>query len=319
MQPATMGNINDMYSLNSNFMPRKDLPRLIPYRPYLYSTQPSITDHSILMTLHHHFPLKDITDMALEFGEDNTIAIAQVAANLRLYGGAAMGAATSIYSKHMQEFVTAIKRYQNALLEYRNAVKSNPAGAAAAKQKAISVFQTIQRSFHNEINAITTNIRARRGTPLTSSTRAINIARSSRKVAKLSVADQVQASRLVKFCKYGRFLGNGLAVIDLGSRVADIQNTYRTGGNWEREMFTESMSLGASATAAGIIVGAGTEIAEVALACFLGATPAGWVLVVVGLGVAGVAAGVSVGLDHLIKNKGKAWYDDIMKWLGKAL
>jgi regulator of protease activity HflC (stomatin/prohibitin superfamily) len=48
-------------------------------------------------------------------------------------------------------------------------------------------------------------------------------------VAKLRVFDQVQASRLVRFGKYGRYLGNGLAVIDFGSRIDKIHGSYEAG------------------------------------------------------------------------------------------
>ena len=49
---------------------------------------------------------------------------------------------------------------------------------------------------------------------------------------------------------------------------------------------------------------------------FLAPTSAGWVLVVVGLAVAGVAGGVSIGVDKYLKNRAGDWYDDIMKWMG---
>jgi hypothetical protein len=46
-------------------------------------------------------------------------------------------------------------------------------------------------------------------------------------------------------------LGNGLAVIDFGSRVGNIHNSYQAGGNWERDFFIESSSFAASAIAIG--------------------------------------------------------------------
>jgi hypothetical protein len=113
--------------------PRSGPPILIPYQPYLHSTRPSITDENILATLNHHLPKKNITDMAFEFGEDNAVAITEIAAALRTYGAGTTGAATSIYSKRIQDFGAAVKRYQDALLEYRNIVKSNPAAASTAK------------------------------------------------------------------------------------------------------------------------------------------------------------------------------------------
>jgi hypothetical protein len=262
-----------------------------------------------LATLDHHLPKKDITDMAFEFGEDNAIAITEIAVALRAYGAGATGAATSIYSKRIQELGAAVKRYQDALLEYHDIVKSKSAAASAAEQKAIDAFQKLQKNFGKEIKAITSGIRARRGLPLTNSSRALNIARSSRRIVKLQVFDQVQASRLVQFGKYGRFLGNGLAVIDFGSRVGNIHNSYKAGDNWYREMFIESTSFAASA-------GLGVAAANVG-ALLLALTPFGWIgLIVGGVIVAGAAATVSIKTDGYIKTNSGRWYDEIMKWLG---
>ena len=218
----SLNNIHDMYSLRLKHKPRTGPPVLLPYHPYLHSTRPSITDENILVILDHHLPKKDITDMAFEFGEENAVAITEIAAAFRTYGAGTTGAATSIYSERIQNLGVAVKRYQDTLLEYRNIVKSNPAVSSASKQKVIDAFQKMQKNFQGEIKAITSGIRARRGLPLTNSTRALNIARSSRRIAKLHVFDQEQASRLVQFGKYGRFLGNGLAVIDFGSRMGNI-------------------------------------------------------------------------------------------------
>lgn len=130
-----------------------------------------------------------------------------------------------------------------------------------------------KKNFQREIKAITSGIRLRRGLPLTNSSRALNIARSSRRIAKLHVFDQVQASRLVQFGKYGRFLGNGLAVIDFGSRVGNIHNSYKAGDNWYREMFIESTSFAASARVGVVAANVGAFL--VAL------TPFGWIGLIV--------------------------------------
>jgi hypothetical protein len=75
--------------------------------------------------------------------------------------------------------------------------------------------------------------------------------------------------------------------------LEDIHDSYKTGGNWYREMLIESSSFAASAGGGMLVAGYGTAIAGQALACLLAATPAGWVLVVVGLGVAAAAATTS--------------------------
>ena len=48
---------------------------LVPYRPYLLSEQPSRMDRSILLTINHSHMPRDLTDIALAYGGDNTVAI----------------------------------------------------------------------------------------------------------------------------------------------------------------------------------------------------------------------------------------------------
>ena len=286
-------------------------PLLLPYRPYLFADQPSVKDRGILTLLKQKSEYKDLTDMALAFGEENAVAIAQIASGLRQYASETLAASTSIYARRMRDFGTAVKRYQDALLEYRHVVQSNPAGAAAVEQKAVRAFESMQQGFQNEISTITATIRARKGTPLTNSTRALNIARSSRRIAKLNVFDQVHASRLVKFGEYGKFLGNGLAVIDFGSRVGNIHNSYKAGENWERQMFIESTSFAASSSIGIVTAGAGGS----ALICLTALTPPGWVLIIAGIGVAIAAGTATTRIDDFIKTRSGAWYDDIIKWM----
>ena len=64
-----------------------------------------------------------------------------------------------------------------------------------------------------------------------------------------------------------------------------------------------------------MVAGYGSALAVEALGALLAATPAGWVLIVVGLGVAAAAAGTSIWLDKTIKERGGSVYDSIMKGL----
>jgi hypothetical protein len=76
----SLDNIHDMYSLQLKHKPRTGPLVLMPYRPYLHSERPSIIDENIMATLEHGLPRKDITDMAFDLREENTIAIAEIAA-----------------------------------------------------------------------------------------------------------------------------------------------------------------------------------------------------------------------------------------------
>ncbi len=125
----------------------------------------------------------------------------------------------------------------------------------------------------------------------------------------------MQANNLIRFTKHTKLLGNGLAVIDFGSRAGNIHASYVAGDNWERELFIESTSFATSAIAGTAAVNVGTA----ALGFLVVATPIGWVGLIVGgvaVAVAGVAAGVSMGVNSYVKENSGDTYDQIMRWLG---
>jgi hypothetical protein len=294
--------LNDI-GCNSPSMP-------VPYRPYLLGERPSDMDRSILLTLSHAHISQDITNMALAYGGNNTVGVAGITADLRKYNIKTMGAATSVYAKRMGRFAEEVKNYQDALLEYRDAVKSNPAARAVTEQKVHAAFQKMQKGFQNELSAVNSRIHSHKGTVLGNSKRGVNIARNSRNIAKLKVVDQVQANNLVMLAKNGKYLGNGLTVIDFGNRVGNVKNSYTAGDQWEREAFIESLSFAGIAGAGTVVVYAG----DATLICLAALTPPGWVLIVVGLAIAGLAAGASMLTGRTLKENGGAWYDAIMKW-----
>lgn len=281
--------------------------------PYIIEATPSAKGQHILSQLSPMPVSRELTNLSLSFGGDNVVALSEITARLKEYNIGLIGASTSVYANRMGGFAGAVKDYQAALMEYRQAVKSNSNLKAAAKQKAHIAFQTMQRKFRNELNAFTAQVNTRRGTPLSNPERATNIARSSRNVAKLNITSQVQANNLVKFTKYAKYLGNGLAVIDFGSRVGNIHNSYQAGGNWERDLFIESSSFVAGAVTGTAIV----NIGSAAIGFLVVATPIGWVgLVVGGVTVASVAAAASIGMNIAVKENSGGWYDSLMNSLG---
>lgn len=171
----------------------------------------------------------------------------------------------------------------------------------------------MQNSFKHEVKVVTNQVKSSRGTPLTNFERGANIAKSSRNIAKLDIVSPVQANNIVKLTKHAKFLGNGLAVIDFGSRVGNVHNSYKGGGNWEREMFIESSSFAASAMAGTAAVNVGGA----ALGFLIVATPIGWVGIIIGgVAIAGAAVTASVVTNDAFKNNSGAWYDSIMKSIG---
>ncbi|MCF6282304.1 MAG: hypothetical protein L3J28_08865 [Candidatus Polarisedimenticolaceae bacterium] len=281
--------------------------------PYLISNDDSSVDRSILDQLSPPPVAKELTGLSLSYGGDNVLALAEITAKFKDFNIGLLGATTSVYANRIGGFAASIKAYQAALLEYRQAVTSNSSMKVSIKQKAHIAFQKMQSQFRNELNVVTAQVKARRGTPLTSVDRAINIARSSRSVAKLNVTSQIQANNLVKLTKHAKFLGNGLAVIEFGSRVGRVHNSYQAGGNWERDMFIESSSFAASAAMGTAVVNVGGAT----LTFLMVATPVGWVgLIIGGVAVAGAAATASIMTNNYIKNNSGSFYDDLMKNLG---
>jgi len=286
---------------------------IIANTPYLISNDGAGSNQSILSQFSSLPVAKELTNLSLSYGGENVMALAEITATLKDYNIGLMGASTSVYANRIGGFAGSVKDYQAALMEYRQAVKSNSPMKAAVKQKAHVAFQKMQTQFQHELRAVTLKHKAQRGTPLTSADRATNIAKSSRNVVKLNVSSQIQANNLVKLSKQAKFLGNGLAVIDFTSRVGSIHNEYKAGGEWERELFVESSSFALSAIAGTSAVSAGSA----ALGLLVVATPIGWVgLIVGGIAVAGVAAATSISVNNVVKENSGSWYDSIMKAIG---
>lgn len=286
-------------------------PVLHPYRPYLVGQNPSVTDRSLLRRLSYRPVSRELTKLSLSFGGDNVVALADITSKLRDYNIGLMGASTTVYANRLEGFGGAVKNYQAALMDYRHAVKSNLPTKALAKQTAHAAFQKMQTNFRHEVGSVTVRSRAlaRRGTPLTSSTRATDIARSSRRVTKLNVMSQVQASNLIKFGRYTNYLGNGLALIDFGGRIGNIYSSYQVDEEWERVLFNESSSFALSAIAGALTVKAG-------LAILIAATPVGWVaLIGGGVAIAGAAAGTSMLTNSITNKNSDAAYDYIMNFM----
>lgn len=283
--------------------------QLAAYTPYVVG-KPSPFDQQLTSMFSVPSVAKELTHLSLSFGDDNTLALAELTKKIHEYNIGLVGASTSVYAGRMGGFVGAVKEYQDALMAYREVLKSNPSAKVTAKQRAMRAFEKLQVQFRQEMSSINAAVKSRRGTPLSNPTRALNIARSSRSVAKLNVTSQAQAHNLVRFTQHAKCLGNGLAVIDFTGRVANVSQEYRAGGEWERELFIESSSFAASAIVGSYAVKAG-------LGLLLMATPVGWVgLIAGGVAVAGAAAGASILVNNAIKENSGGWYDSIMKAMG---
>ncbi|MBI9088858.1 MAG: hypothetical protein JEZ12_06555 [Desulfobacterium sp.] len=285
---------------------------LKPYTPYRVGLKSPHLGGCILTQLTPAPISRNLTDLSLSLGEDNVTTLADMFAILQQHGPGPIGAATSVYAHRIDGFINSVTKYQAALMEYRKIIKTNPVASALAKQKAHAAFQNMQVRFRHTLAKIASQSNARKGTPLTRLQRGLNIAKSGRSATKLNITSQVQANNLVMLSKNMKHLGNGLAIIDLGSRVGNIHNSYRTGESWERELFIESSSFAASAIAGASVVKAGSA----ALTLLVAATPATWVaLIFCGVVVTGTV-GVSMWTNNYLQNNSGALYDSIMNRIG---
>ncbi|MGH1485993.1 MAG: hypothetical protein ACRBCI_07195 [Cellvibrionaceae bacterium] len=281
-------------------------------KPYLITPKLTSQDIAIVNRLSNIQASRDITSLVKTLGPENTVAASDITAKLHEYNLGLVGASTSIYSGRVSDFGGAVQKYQASLLNYRDVMKGNGVDKAAAKLKVQQAFNSMQSKFHHELKGINNISRARRGTPLSSSRRGINIARSSRNATKLHISNTVQATNLVKFSQHTKILGNGLAVIDFGSRIGNVHNAYKAGGNWERDLFIESSSFAASAYTGVVAANAGAA----ALGFLMVATPIGWVgLIVAGVVIAGTTAGASIAVNNYVKDNAGSRYDQLMKLL----
>ncbi|WP_404361885.1 hypothetical protein [Marinobacter sp.] len=258
--------------------------------------------------------MRRLAELSMSLDSEQLLALAEIREKLGEYSLSGTGAATAVYAGRMGAFGEAVQKYQKALLHYRSLVQAKaPSSMRREAERAVrSASERMQAGFRNELSAVTSRIRARRGVPLNDAQRGLNIAKSSRSASKLQVMSQIEAHSLVRFSRYATHLGNGLAVIDFGSRAGRIHTSYVGGGNWEREMFIETSSFALSTIAGTITAKAGL----LAMGLVVAATPIGWVgLIATGVGIAGAAAGASISVNNLVKEDAGTIYDELMKKL----
>ena len=297
---------SELIGLNNN----QNISVLKPYHPYLHNRNPSARDHQTLKMLGTPSEVENLTTSSLTFGGEKTLGLAHIAEKLKEDSKEMAGASIELYNKRADKFVDAVREYQKALLAYRKVYKTNPTSRMLAKQKVLRAFEAMQSKFQHELKAVSYASKAKRGIALTNPTRAMNIARSSRNVAKLHIADQIEASKLVRYAKYTKFIGNGLAVLDFGERIGKIHDSYKEGGNWEKEMFIESSSFIAGAGTSSVVLDAGAAV----LGFLMVATPIGWVgLIIGGVVVAGSAAAAGIVAGSEAHQYSGSLYDKIMK------
>ncbi|WDE05065.1 hypothetical protein SG34_027825 [Thalassomonas viridans] len=286
--------------------------------PYLLESlspgnnQPDIEGLSALNQLAPMYISRDLTNLSLSFGSDNVLALTQIRNKLHEANVGLTGASTSFYGNRVSGFIKAVQEYQSSLMQFREAIEARSPHKLAAEQKLNHAYKELQSKFQYEMEAVTAQMKSRRGSALSNIERGKNIARSSRNVTKLDVTSQAQTSQLAQFAKYAKFLGNGLAVIDFTSRIGNIHNTQKAGGNWHRQLFIESSGFAASAAIGTGFLKAGTY----GLSLLMVSTPLGWAgFVIGGALVVGATAGASMTANNIITKDAGGIYDSLMRWI----
>lgn len=287
--------------------------RIDPYTPYLVSGTGDANSQRI-QTMLTRPQAKKIVELSNMCGADNVLALSTLFNRLSENladdkSTAVIGATTDAYNNRAKNFSGSVKQYQNSLLIYRDAVKSESADIGIAKKSAEAAFSEMQSKFQIELSQIKSTAGSR-GTPLNSLQRGLNIARDSRNITRLNLGSSLETSQLLRFTGYATALGNGVAIIDLASRIGNVRQSYASGGNWEREMFIESASLGASAG-----VGYMAGIAGAAALGFLVAlTPLGWIGLIVVIAGVGYA---SYKTNEIVKRNAGTWFDKSQEILNR--
>ena len=244
---------------------------------------------------------------------DQTSALADIydrhLAGLELKGaGSVTGATAGAIEGHLTELQKALRKYQESLIALNNH-KANGRRGMAGKTELTNLvrrrYNTLQTQFQLELKrrVPVEHIGKNRGSALTSAERGITLA-NRRRSRHLYVADGGQADRLGRLVKGTRFVGNSMVLLDAGLRAQGVRDTYRDGGDWQREAVVQTTGLGFG-TAVGAL--SGKAVVGGLLMIGLGATPVGWVVLI----TAGVGTGLAVGSagDWLGKASARWVYD----------
>jgi len=165
---------------------------LVPNTPYLIGKRPNVRDRQILNLLKPLSVSREIGSHITHFGGDNTLALSKICQGLRDY-----------------DFSKIIQRYQNALLEYRDASRHGKGDKKLVQLKVTRDFNAMQKGFQDEMTIITRRINDRRhARQLSNARRRMNIVGNSRRIARLDLG-YTQAENLVKYTQYAKVLGRG--------------------------------------------------------------------------------------------------------------
>jgi len=245
---------------------------------------------NIMNTLQAMTPREQCTlaDINASFGSDMLVAMAgfhqdklkPLLATLNNYDkrepmGLGGAAATAMQSR-LDSFGKAVMKHHMALNKLHEGFKAKlPRAEIMRLENTVkSTIKVLNQSFQTELNKYFPHSAGRRGTIMTSSERAIGMARGAKTYQPLNVANGVQFGKVLSFAKVADVAGKGALIIDAGFRASDVIADKAAGRDWQRRAIVET-------------TGVGSGIIASTLGVALMATPVGWVLVI----GAGITAG----------------------------
>ncbi len=195
-----------------------------------------------------------------------------------------VGAGATASQTRLEGFQKALKNYQDALQALHNhkgTGRGPSATNAALKGRVRATYAELQLQYHAELNKLASpgSLGKNRGNALASAERGINLAQ--RRGRGINVASTTQALQISRLSSGIAYTGKGLIALDAGIRINGVHNTYKQGGDWQREAVIQTTGFGAGG-AAGLITGKAVVMGLTAVG--LGLTPVGWV-VLIGIGI----------------------------------
>ncbi len=283
----------DTFTKDNNHIKNQVITSGTPYiwrREYSDSYTPPTNEQQSIVRQFDLLPAqsrRNIAYMLRDFGSETLMAISDFQNQVMPFlsentHGIVGSGATSIQARS-SKFATYAYKYEAALRDIRMAHKSGMPKyhMVALEQKAFSIFKELNGQFRAELQRfMSVNRASRRGTVWSNPNRGINIAKSARHSAKLDISSTAEFNKIKRIENTGRWLGNGMILLDGAFRANKIYSDYKNNKDWQRSLSTELASFGAS-TATGILVG---SIVTTSLSTLLMLTPYGWV-VALGIGL----------------------------------
>ncbi|ARU59014.1 hypothetical protein OLMES_5027 [Oleiphilus messinensis] len=232
-----------------------------------------------------------LSQVSRSIGGDMTMALAVVIDKIRKYkadmntfGGAALGTAAS----RADDFLKALNIYDKAISEFEQ-LRNHRAAPQTLKRARANIdeaYKLLQFKFKRELEQVLKTY-----TSSTKSTSLIPISQRGRTVFySVPVNSAPTSQSLARLGKFGKVLGPGFIALDAYFRYETVMNEYRSGGNWQRELFAQGMGF-----TSGVILG------MMSLSLLLG--PFGLVL---GIFIAGSLAIV---VDRIVVGTSKQLYN----------